>query len=209
MTFESGKTLAGIGSILLCVPIVGLIIMLIGMKDISEHYKDQSIYQHTLTGGIFSVIGIICSYIAFAFLFSWGLGFLFAIVFFIIACVFMLLAVLNLKKAFEAVADRSGENLFRTAGTLLWIGALLTIIGIGLFLMFIGFIIAGIAFLTLKSPSSSQGYNYSPPPTQPNTQTNQTYQAAPVSNIKANFCSNCGASVVLDATFCAHCGKQV
>jgi uncharacterized membrane protein len=198
MTVESGKTLAGIGSILQFIPIVGLVLMLIGIKDMSEHYKDHRIYQHALTGGIFSVIGTICFYVALALM--WTI--IFGIIFAIISFVFMLLSAMNFKKAFNILADRSGENLFRTAGTLLFIGAILTIIFIGPVLVFIGFIIAGIAFLTLKPTQNTPEYNYSSPPT-------QASQNAPTSNVKANFCPNCGAAVAPQTTFCSHCGKQI
>jgi uncharacterized membrane protein len=207
MTLESGKTLAGIGSILQFVPIVGLILLILGTKDVAEHYKDDSIYQHILKGGIFSVIGTICSYIGLFFI-ATIIGWLIGIVVLIVAFVFMLLSATNFKKAFNVLADRSGENLFRTAATLVWIGAILTIIVFGLFLMFIGFIIAGVAFFTLKSTQSQPAYNYSAP--QPSSQpTAQPYQDTTASNVKANFCPNCGSSVTPDASFCASCGKQI
>ncbi|MCL2288422.1 MAG: DUF996 domain-containing protein, partial [Candidatus Bathyarchaeota archaeon] len=181
-----------------------LILLILGTKDVAEHYKDDNIYQHVLKGGIFSVIGTVCSYAA---IFTiWTL--IGPIICLIVAFVFMLLSAMNFKKAFNILADRSGENLFRTAGTLLWIGAILTIILVGAFLVFIGFIIAGIAFLTLKPTQNQPTYNYSTPP--PSAQpTEQPYQSTTASNIKANFCPNCGSPVAPDASFCASCGKQI
>jgi uncharacterized membrane protein len=175
-----------------------------GMKGISEHYKDESIYQNTLMGGIFCVIGAICSYVGMSCAFLAVANWLFlgvAIALVVVALVFMIMGVLRVKKAFNVLAERSGEKLFGTASTLLWIGALLTIIFIGSFLMFIAFIIAGIAFLTLKTNQNTPTHNYTTSPTQSTPTTS-------ASDVKSNFCPNCGTAVAPDATFCATCGKQ-
>jgi uncharacterized membrane protein/ribosomal protein L40E len=209
MTFESSKTLAAIGSILQFIPIIGLILIIMGNKELSEHYKDESIYQNTLMGGIFSTIGTIFLYVIFTFVLPLlTLGTLAAIiaiaalmVCLIVAFVFMLLAAMNFRKVFNTLADRSGEKLFLTAGTLVWIGAILTIILVGFVLMFIGFILAGVAFFALKSPPNAPAYGYTPPTQAPPT--------ASASNIKSNFCPNCGAPIAPEATFCSTCGKQI
>jgi ribosomal protein S27AE len=100
-----------------------------------------------------------------------------------------------LRKAFTSLAQRSGERLFETAGTLLVIGAILTIVfGIGLIIMVVAWIIATIAFFSIKVPM--QQYTYAP------VQSAPTMQAS-------RFCPNCGAPVDQSATFCPHCGKQL
>jgi hypothetical protein len=122
------------------------------------------------------------------------------------------LAVRYIKNCFHALADRSGKNLFHTAGTLIWVGAILTIIGVGFFLIWIGFIIAAVGFFTLDEKPVGAGNFLAPPPTygytqqQPNT---QPTTSPPPAGTKANFCPNCGASVAPNATFCANCGKQI
>ena len=55
----------------------------------------------------------------------------------VIAFVFYILAAIHLRKVFETLAQKTGESSFTTAGTLLLIGAILTIIGVGLILIFI------------------------------------------------------------------------
>jgi uncharacterized membrane protein len=210
MTIESSKTMAGIGSILFG-SIIGIILVIIGMKGISEHYKDNRIYDGLVKGAIFLIISSILSLAGISFLWTgiatiWlGIGLvslLASIPCLIIGFILALLAIKYVKDCFHALAERSGENLFNTAGTLIWIGAILTIIGIGFFLIWIGFIIAAIGFFTLKTAPSTPSYGYTPPP--PNA---QSYQTA--SNVKSNFCPNCGTPISPEATFCAHCGKQI
>ena len=61
-SLESDKTLAGIGSISLIFPfirIVGIILVLIGMRGMSNYYKDPSIYQNAIWGAIFAFIALI------------------------------------------------------------------------------------------------------------------------------------------------------
>ena len=219
---ESSKTLAAIGALLLflsfipIIGIIGIILLLIGMKGLSEYYKDESIYQHALKGLIFGIIGIIAVSVISI------LGFLGGALFgvftlgvsrshwrnsvlvlaLVIAFVFYLLMAMNFRRAFDILAERSGEHLFRTAGTLLFWGAILTIVFVGLILVWIAWIILAIAFFSMKvtpaQPYSQQPYGYTPPP----PPTAQSVQAT-------KFCPNCGAPVQIGATFCPNCGKPL
>jgi uncharacterized membrane protein len=213
-TFETSKILAGIGSLLYIVPIVGLILVLIGMKDLSEHYKDRRIYD----GLVMSIVLLMIASIMFAggaaifysTIFSMFLGLALVtiiggLVCFIIGFILALLAVQRVRICLNALAERSGQNLFRTAGTLIWIGAILMIVGIGGVIIWIGFIVAAIGFFTAKDNQPQQAYGYAPPPT--NIQSPSPSQTSDSS--KANFCANCGTSVTPEATFCANCGKQI
>ncbi|MDR2719372.1 MAG: DUF996 domain-containing protein [Nitrososphaerota archaeon] len=222
-TFESSKILAGIGSILYGT-IIGIIFVLIGMKGLSEHYNDRRIYDGLVTGAILLIISSILATVGISVLYAgifataatYGmavglgiLGVIGCIVCFIVGVILALLAVRHVRNCFHALAERSGENLFNTAGTLIWIGAILIIIGVGFFLIWIGFIIAAVGFFTLKSTPTQPTYNYTPPPPNSQPPPTQPYQAAPASNIKANFCPNCGTTVAPEATFCTQCGKQI
>jgi uncharacterized membrane protein len=201
-TAESSKILAGIGSIILG-SIVGIILFMIGMKGLAEHYKDRRIYDGLVTGGILLIISWILFFVG-----VWTIWILVGIPIIIVAFVLAVLAVRYIRNCFHVLAEVSGENLFRTAGTLIWIGAFLSIILVGFVLIWVGFIIAAVGFFTLKIAPTQPTYGYTPPPSNTPPPT-QPYQAAPASNVKANFCPNCGTSVAPDATFCAHCGKQI
>jgi uncharacterized membrane protein len=209
----SSKDLAGIGAVLCFIPavsIVGIIMVLIGMKGLAENYKDASIYRNALTGVIFGVMGLVALAVGFVAIFVGGMfssltlgagGFLFGmlsgfLLLFIVFIFFVLMAT-YLRKAFTSLAQRSGEHLFETAGTWLFYGAILIIVfGIGLIIMVVAWIIATIAFFSIKVPIQPYAYAYAP------TQSAPTMQAS-------RFCPNCGAPVDANATFCPHCGKQL
>jgi uncharacterized membrane protein len=209
-SLESNKNLAGIGSILLMFPfvsIVGIILVYIGIKGLSEYYKDESIYHDALRGFIFLIIAAVVIAVAVpVFIFSgvfsifalgsFGIGFGIVALLLVIVMVFIfyLLAALSLRKAFNTLAKRSGEHMFETAGMLLFIGAILTIILVGFVLIFLAWIIVTIAFFSIKVPQ--QQYTYTP------LQATQPMQPS-------RFCPNCGAPQDSNATFCSHCGKQL
>ncbi len=191
VNFEYAKSLTGEGSVLLLlslVPyvgwilgIVGVVLLLRGMKELSGYYQDDKIYHQTFTGVKYYVIAIIAAGVAIAsitlgvwsatgfdftkvFVFTLGFGVGLAIFFagLISAVVFYILATLHLRQTFRNLADKSGEGSFRTAGDLLWWGALLSIVLIGFLLIFVAWIFATIGFFTMKPR------NYQPYPQQTN-----------------------------------------
>jgi uncharacterized membrane protein len=220
---ESSKNLAGIGALLLMlsaipaagtiVGIIGLILLLIGMKGLSEYYQDSSIYRNTLRGVIFFIIGLIA--VAFVMVsLIWG-GILAGLAFsdggfgagmlilgivlvaLVVLFVFYVLAAMHFRRAFSSLAQKTGEHMFETAGLLLFIGAILTIVLVGLVLILVAWIIALIAFFSIKAPV--QQYAYGPPPPSSTISQQTTTQ----------YCPNCGAPVKLNTTFCPNCGRQL
>jgi uncharacterized membrane protein len=207
---ESSKNLAGIGSILLIFPfvsIIGIILVFIGMKGLSEYYKEPSIYQNALWGLIFGIIASIAVAAVplifigglFSGAFGFGIGLLTFFGVLVVVFIFYVIAAMYLKRAFSTLAQKTGQHSFETAGTLLWIGALLTIVfGIGLILIFIGWIFATIGFFAIKPSSLPTSYS-PPPPVAPPTMTTQA----------TRYCPNCGAPVQANSTFCPNCGKPL
>ena len=209
-SLDSNKNLAGIGSLLLIFPvasIVGIILLFLGMKGLSDNYKDECIYRHAVSGLVFLIIAAIAITVviplfalsgAFSFAFGplgIGFGFFSLILLAVVVFVFYLLAAINLRKSFNSLAQRSGEHMFETAGTVLFVGAILTIVFfIGLVLIFVAWIIATIAFFSIKVPQ--QQYNCPQP------------QMVPQAGA-TRFCPNCGAPQDANATFCSHCGRQL
>ncbi len=221
-SFESNKSLAGIGALLLAlgsvvpvIGIVGIILLLIGMKGLSENYGDPSIYQNALWGTIYGIIGLAAAAVVLiAFIFTGaifaiaGLGLVAvsgAILAVVLLFVFYLLAAINFRRAFNTLAQRTGEHMFETAGLLLWIGAILTIIVVGLLLVFVAWILATVAFFSTRTQPSAQTPMYTPPPPTP--------AAAPAPSAPpaaaARYCSNCGRPLSPDDKFCPNCGKEV
>jgi uncharacterized membrane protein len=230
--FQYSKTLTCEGTILLILGIVpyvgwvlgiiGIILLMRGMKEFAAYYGDISIYDESLTGVKYYIVALIAVAIAgVSFVvglaarlgipgipsfgtvgLAVGIGALVAGI--VVAFVFFILANSHLRNALNTLAQKSGEHSFATAASLLWWGAILTIIGVGLLLIFVSWILATIGFFTMK-PRPPEGYNpppaYSPTPafTPPPTPPQQT----------AHFCPSCGAPVKPDAAFCAQCGKQI
>lgn len=211
-SLESNKNLAGIGSILLMFPvisIVGIILIFIGIKGLSEYYKDDSIYRSAIMGVVFGIIGLVALAVGAIAVFAsniistmtlgparTGFPIILGLLLLIVVFIFFVLMTMYFRRAFNSLAQRSGEHLFETAGTWLFYGAILIIaFGIGFIIMFIAWIMATIAFFSIRVPQ--QSYGYAPPPTAtPTTQATR-------------FCPNCGAPVDQYATFCPHCGKQL
>jgi len=73
MTFESGKNLSAIGSLLIVIgavtgfatsfsgilSLVGMILLLIGLKGLAEHYKEEGIFKNALYSIITAVVGCV------------------------------------------------------------------------------------------------------------------------------------------------------
>ncbi len=207
VSFESSKTLAGEASILLLLSIIpyagwvlgiiGIILLLRAMKELSNYYQDEKIYQNTLTGVKFYVIALIAAAVTisaivvgvgFATGFTFANNFIFTLGFgvslaaflagIVIAFVFYVLAASHLRRTFDTLAQKSGEASFTTAGTLLWWGAIFSIIVVGLLLILIAWIFATIGFFGMKSRQyqqyNPQSNDYTQPPVQPEqAKTNQ------------------------------------
>jgi uncharacterized membrane protein len=231
-SFEYSKTLCGEGSILLIlglVPyvgwvlgIIGVILLLRGVKELANYYQDNEIYQNALTGVKFYVVALVAAAVAIggivigigtatgfkfdsSFTLTAGFGIGLAAFFggLIIAFIFYVLAAMHLKQTFNTLAQKTGEHSFATAASLLWWGSILTIIGVGFILIFLAWIFAVVGFFAMKSPQRQSDappqYSYTAPPsTASPTQPTQT----------ARFCSYCGAQIKPDAAFCPNCGKQ-
>jgi uncharacterized membrane protein len=207
VNFEYSKTLAIEGSILLLLSlipyvgwvlgIVGVVLLLRSMKEFSNYYQDEKIYLDALTGVKYYIVAIVAAAVAiaaitlgvwsatgfnanFVFTAGFGIGLVAFLAGLIVAFVFYVLAASHLKRTFNTLAQKSGEASFSTAGTLLWVGSILTIVFVGLILIFIAWIFATIGFFTMKSRPYQQyapqpnDYGYTPPPTQPAQATYQT-----------------------------------
>jgi uncharacterized membrane protein len=168
LNLESSKSLSGVGAILVAIgsfvpvlAIVGIVLVLIGLKGLAEVYGEKAIFQNALYGLIFEVVaaaafcfvlvgallGGLATLSLIAFLAGFGLAL-------IVAFVFSILAAYFYKKSFDLLSSKSGERLFGTAGLLMLIGAVLTIILVGALITLVAWILAAVAFFSLK-PSAA------------------------------------------------------
>ena len=113
-----------IGSFVPFLSLVGIILLLVGLKDLARHYNDNSIFQDALYAVIFGIIGIVAAGVALASLFFGGLflgeggaflglatGIIVALV---VVFIFYILMALYSRRAFDSPADKSGHGTFRT-----------------------------------------------------------------------------------------------
>jgi uncharacterized membrane protein len=172
-TLRDAKLFGGIGSILmLFIPIVGQILVILAAKYISDVTKDESIFKNVLYAMIFTIIGGIVSVTVFyGALFTAIIipGNFFAILtgillFLFILFVFYLLGAIFLKRGFDRIAELFNVGYFRTAALLYLIGAILTIILIGVIVVFIAIIFMIIAFFSLPEQLPAQPPQLVPPP---------------------------------------------
>ena len=196
MTFESSKNLSAIGSLLIVIgavlgfvvsfsgilSLIGIILLLIGLKGLANFYKEDGIFNNALYSIIIAIGGSIVSVaiiavsavsaladigIDWANIEDWGkvgteVGTVFAdfdfsviadllgalLVGLIILFVVFIVSMFFFRKSMNQLSTKSGISLFGTAGILMLIGAVLP--GIGLLLIWIGFILATVAFFQLK-----------------------------------------------------------
>jgi uncharacterized membrane protein len=165
-----GALLLVIGSFVPFLSLVGIILLLVGLKDLAKYYNDDNIFQNALYAVIFGIIGIVAAGIVLISLFL-GRGFAGlaagVIVALVVAFIFYILMALYFQKTFDSLAQKTGQGMFKTAGLLLLIGAILTIVFVGLILIFIAWILATVAFFSMTPATTPQ--QPPPPPTPPQT----------------------------------------
>jgi uncharacterized membrane protein len=212
--------------------IIGIILIFSGMKGLAEHYHDGNIYRNAFTGAIFGVICLIIiainEFVSFTVtgifvtdlinrILNPSVG-MFDIQYFIlntpyfipfltIVFIFNLLMAVYFNKAFHDIAKRSGERLFNTAGTMMIIGAILTLaFFVGLILTGIAAIIAAAAFCIIKTKPTT---TTTPPPDNYTQQQQQPPPTTQTITLEAKYCPHCGAPLAPGTAFCTQCGKQI
>jgi len=199
MTLESDKTLGGIGALLVVIgflgffaygyvailALIGMIITLIALKGMSDHYKEAGIFNNALYGVITLIIGVVAFIATLAVVILMALSSLAidwtdpaaihayfmnfgnigdiigaAIGALVVLFVFAIVSAIFFRKSLTSLSAKSGENIFATAGLLWLIGAVLTIILVGFILIGIAWILIAVGFFSIKPTAPPQ----SPPP---------------------------------------------
>jgi uncharacterized membrane protein len=203
MSLESNKSLGGIGAILMAIPflnLVGIILVLIAMKGMSDYYDDNEIFQNALYGFIFGFIGVI-GLVAFILMRAFGFatmspvtvpftGFGLLVIAIIILYVFSLIGAIFYKKSLDTLSEKSNEQMFTTAGLILLIGAAIPLIGE--ILKFVAWILAAVGFFSIKKLTQASESKKAVLPTE-----------------EKRFCRYCGAPIQPNAIFCQNCGKKI
>jgi uncharacterized membrane protein len=180
VNISTQKMLGGIGYILILLSwmprigvllsLVGAVLWLISMYQLSNILRKPSIFQKVL---IYLILGIIGVLIALAFglmagislftlvrgetgaVLGLGLGVVVAIV---VAYATLVVSAYFYKEAYEILAQAMAHNLFKIGGLLFFIGAITTILfGLGLLLMLVSNIVLAVAFFTAPNEVEVQG----------------------------------------------------
>ena len=200
MTFESSKNLSAVGALLLVigavlgfvwsfsgiVSLVGIILLLIGLKGLANFYKEDGIFNNALYSIIIGIVGCVVGVgvvavsavsaladigIDWANIEDWAnvgtdvanvvTDFDFSVIVtllgalligLIIFYIVIIVAMFFVRKSMNQLSSKSGIGLFSTAGLLMLIGAVIPVIG--LLIVWIGEILATVAFFQMKQEST-------------------------------------------------------
>ena len=177
---SEAKILGGIGALLMLFggfllpglgALIGLILLFIAVKYISNECKDSSIFDNYLLHFIYIIVAIVAMVVIF-FISIGGLSW-FSVVesmdltdfnsvmdFFapytawwvlalVIGWIFFIFSALYLKKCYYTIADRTNVHMFRITGLINFIGAVTLIVAIGLIFIFVARILEIIAYFKL------------------------------------------------------------
>ena len=205
------KTLGGVGSILILLPvanIVGYILVLIATKYVSDELGDRTVFDNMLYAVITGIVGAVAIafivitgaiFSTFSFTVSAIAG---VIVGLAVAWIALIISSIFIRRAYDTMASRLNVGMFRTAGLLYFIGAILTIVGVGLIVLFVGIILQIVAFFSI-------------PDSVPGTQVQSMGGMGPQptggmpAQAGTRFCPNCGTQLAATATYCTKCGAKL
>lgn len=165
--------------------IVGIIMVLVATKGLADHYNEGGIFNNALYGFITTIVGgvafvgaLIISVLMALSTFlptdwqnvdEWTTIFtesfmdpatILPLIGSIIAALIVLFVIIVIasifyRKSLNSLASKSGVGMFSTAGMVLLIGAILSIILIGFIVIWIAFILLAVAFFSLKPATES------------------------------------------------------
>lgn len=186
---NQARLVGGIGSILLVLAIVpnvgpilsivGLILLLLALRYVSNSVNQPGIFQNALYAVIVGIIGAVVAVAigGVTLITTMGTGFSgpppddFGPAFFsilggiiaavIVAWIFAVVSSLFLRRALNLTGDILGIKLFKTAGLLVLLGAALTIILVGAIISLVAYILLAVAFFQIPQTAPA------PPPPPP------------------------------------------
>jgi|WetSurMetagenome_2_1015567.scaffolds.fasta_scaffold21245_3 uncharacterized membrane protein len=194
------------------VAIAAYVLFLIAMSHLSRHYNSRGIFSNLIYALIINIVGAVVAFVVIILFLASALSsisqgtvatvatydiytsyLLNFIGVFAAAFVFGVVSAVFTMRAFHDLAEKSGENSFRTAGTLYLVGAV--IIGVGGILVWIAWIFAATGYKNLKLQQ--------PPPTA------YSSQYMPPSTTQTKSCPYCGAQNDANNTYCRSCGHTM
>ena len=156
------------------VSILGLVFIFIAVKTISDLTKDKDIFSNYLMHFIFGILTIVAIVVIMLIAFGAAGGFTWfssletaeitdfesfwdnfsellvgCVLALVVGWILSIIAAIYLRRSYNSIADHTKVKLFKTTGTVYFIGAITTIILIGLLIILIARIIEIIAYFSL------------------------------------------------------------
>lgn len=167
-----GATLSAFGIFIpyagLLIFITGLVLEILAIDKISRLLSDREIFKNYLISTIVEIVGVVSTtifgVILFVFLIieaipaapthnmpRYGLWTFLEVLFVVLLILWITLIVstLFLKKSFDSIGSKLNVPLFRTTALLYFVGAILTIIIVGLLVMFVASILKIVAYFSI------------------------------------------------------------
>lgn len=189
--------------------IVGLILVFIAIKYVADETKDQAIFKNYLLYFICGLLSIVIPILIFFYYIGDISSFIESIqsldftdtasvmdfaqplisaclASIVVMWILLIIGTLFLRKSYNSISEHTNVGLFKTTGLVYFIGAITTIIVIGIFIMFIAKILEIIAFFSLPDQLPSPD----------------------ASKDSGRRCPNCGRSIPEDARACPYCAKR-
>jgi uncharacterized membrane protein len=206
-TLSQAKTLGGIGAILIFIPfvsLVGYILIIVAVRDISKDLQDKSIFDNIVIAAVTGIVGALAGgfVIVGGVLRVGGAGILLVGAGLLITWIALVISAVFLRKAYDTMSKRLGIVTFKTAATLYLVGAALTIVLVGFILLFIAEILQAVAYFSIPDQPPMQGAGVSPGPA------DAALPSATPQGGATKFCTNCGTRISPSATFCYSCGAK-
>ncbi|MGC8816552.1 MAG: DUF996 domain-containing protein [Candidatus Hadarchaeum sp.] len=160
--------------------LVGLILLLIALSGMARDFRDRKIFSNALQGVVIAVVGAVAGLVIVILtslqffsqlgvdLFNpnWaGMGRMFMgmstpgfwpllggiLAALVVVFVCVLIAVIYFRRTLNILSDKTDVHMFATAGTVMLIGAALSIVVVGFLLIWVSFILLTVAFFSMKT----------------------------------------------------------
>lgn len=203
--------LTGLMVVLSAVSLIGLVLFVIAMHRLSKYYSEATVFKNVLYGLLITIaagavavaveIGLIAttaypSTVSSAAALAWVTKLMLGLLtVFIVAIISAIISAVFYWRAFTKLGEKSNVEAFKTAGLLYLIGTVLTIVAVGVIIVWIAWIYAAKGFRQLQPqpfPASSNNLQAPAPP-----------------STGVIYCSFCGTQNNQNAVYCNHCGKPL